>query len=165
MNSRGTGGRMTLAPLGARPDTLTLTIKSLFALAVEAAGTTISGGSSGLSLAGHRFEDDAAKAAYEALNRVGVTPYPPRYQLSLPTLSGLKQQFDVVLPDGPRHYIVELKRRSHSEIEQLYAFVGKLLDYALAARLYSTGHLFTGIFVCTAPKLNDHFRQFALTYR
>jgi hypothetical protein len=155
---------VSLAHRGVGPDTLTLAIGSLFALATEVASTTFPGQPPGSSLAGYKFEDDAAKAAYEALTRVGVTPYPPRSLLQLPTLSGLSQQFDVVLSDGPRYYIVELKRRSHSEIEQLYAFVGKLLDYALAARLHSTGHLFTGIFVSTAPKFNDHFRQFALAY-
>jgi hypothetical protein len=155
---------MSLAPSGARPDTLAIAVKCLFALAVEAAGAVPSAERGAASRAGHQFEDEAAQAAYEALRRSGVTPRPPRTMLQLPTLSGLKQQFDVVIPDGDRYLIVELKRRSHSEIEQLYAFVGKLLDYALAARLHRTGHLFTGIFVSTATRLNNNFRQFALTY-
>lgn len=43
-------------------------------------------------------------------------------------------------------------------------FVAKPLDYALAARLRETGSLFSGLFISTAPRLNDHFRQFAITY-
>src|SRR2546423_859516 len=109
-----------------QPDTLGLIVKSLFALAVEVAGTVLPTGSSAASIAGHKFEDAAAQIAYEALVRVGVAPYPPRHTLRLPTLSGLTQQFDVVAHKGSRYFIVELKRRTHSEIEQLYAFVAKL---------------------------------------
>jgi len=64
------------------------------------------------------------------LRRLGVTPRQPRRNLILPTLSGLQQQFDLVVPDGQRYFIIELKDRSHSQIEQLYAFVAKILDYA-----------------------------------
>jgi len=147
-----------------RNDTLGVIVNSLFTL-VEGVGSIVLPISANVaSVAGYKFEDDAAKAAYEALVQVGVAPSKPRHKLQLPTLSGLRQQFDIVVPSGSHYFIVELKRRSHSEIEQLYAFVAKLLDYALAARCHATGNVFTGIFVSTAPKLNDHFRQFAISY-
>lgn len=147
-----------------RYDTLGLTVSALYTLAAEAAGTAPASGNNAASLAGHKFEDDAARAAYEMLTKRGISPSQPRYTLHLPTLSGLKQQFDVVVHDGHYYYPIELKRRTHSEIEQLYAFVAKLIDYALAARVHDTGHAFTGIFVSTAGRLNDNFRRFAMTY-
>lgn len=145
-------------------DTFALVLKTLFKLACEQARLPRMGRSAQASIQGHRFEDTAAKAAYEALVHVGVTPRQPRHTLALPTVSGLRHQFDIVVPDGSRWFTIELKHRSSAQIEQLYAFVAKLLDYALAARLHGTGHEFTGVFVSTAPRLNDHFRQFALAY-
>lgn len=145
-------------------DTFALVLKTLFKLACEEAGLPRLVRSAQASIRGHRFEDAAAKAAYEALVHVGVTPRQPRRTLALPTVSGLQHQLDVVVPEGSRWFIIELKHRSSAQIEQLYAFVAKLLDYALAARLHRTGHEFTGVFVSTAPRLNDHFRQFALAY-
>jgi hypothetical protein len=145
-------------------ETLRLVVRTLYALTTAAGGLAAPGSVKAASIAGHKFEDAAAKAAYEALVRVGVSPHRPRHVLRVPTVSGLYQQFDVVVCTGLRYFIVELKRRSSSEIEQLYAFVAKLLDYALAARLQGTGHTFTGIFVSTAPRMNDNFRQFAIAY-
>jgi len=121
--------------------------------------------SAAAAVAGHRFENEAADAAYTALVERGIRPpTPPRHMLQLPTVSGLYQQFDLVITDRLRYCVVELKRRSHAEIEQLYAFVAKLLDYALAAKIQRTDNTFTGIFVSTSPKLNEHIRQFALAY-
>jgi hypothetical protein len=147
-----------------RADTLSVAIRTLYALVEGANGSAVLRDSLPASVAGHRFEDEAVKAAYQALVRVGVAPLPPRHTLQLPTISGLYQQFDVVVPDRRRYFIVELKRRSHSEIEQLFAFVAKLLDYAIAAQIQATGHTFTGLFVSTASRLNDRFRQFAISY-
>lgn len=145
-------------------DSLQLAIQVLYSLTLEAVGD-VPRGSAIAATAGRKFEDDAADAAYTTLVDHGVhPPTPPRHRLELPTLSGLYQQFDLVVKDHLRYCVVELKRRSQAEIEQVYAFVAKLLDYALAAKIYSTDHTFTGIFVSTSPRLNDHIRQFAIAY-
>jgi hypothetical protein len=148
---------------GEQPNAASVVVGTLFSLVSGTTQTPLEGDTTP-AIAGYRFEDKAAEAAYEALVRMGVAAYRPRYTLALPTISGLQQQFDVVVPDRSRYLLIELKRRSQSSIEQLYAFVAKLLDYALATRLHKTGNTFTGVFVSTAPRLNDNFRHFAIAY-
>lgn len=144
--------------------TPTRIVTTLYRLACEQSKLPRIGRSAEASIQGHRFEDLAAKAAYEALVQVGVMPRLPRHTLQLPTLSGLSHQLDLVVSEGLTLFAIELKHRSLSNIDQLQAFIAKLLDYALAARNLGTGHRFSGVFVSTASSLNDHFRQYALAY-
>jgi hypothetical protein len=155
---------MSSSPGAAQGDSLRLAVQILYSLTLAAA-SDVPRDAGAAAAAGHRFEDDVADAAYTALVNRGIhTPTPPRHMLQLPTVSGLCQQFDLVLAHGLRYCIVELKRRSQAEIEQIYAFVAKLLDYALAAKIYRTDNTFTGLFVSTSARLNDHIRQFAIAY-
>src|SRR5437762_13508586 len=90
-----------------RQDTLGVMVNALHALAIEAANLTVPDGSWAASVGGHKFEDDAAKVAYEELMKRGLTPLLPRHTLHLPTLSGLHQQFDLVVPNKSHYYIAE----------------------------------------------------------
>jgi hypothetical protein len=113
---------------------------------------------------GRALEDDSVAAVYERLVSLGLAPSPPRETLRLPTVSGVQHTVDLALRDSMHIYVVELKRRATVETALLQAFVAKLLDYALAARVYDTGISFTGVFAATVPKFNDRQREFAIGF-
>lgn len=149
---------MTAASAGDQADSLRLIVQIVYSLTLTAVGD-MPADSAAAAVAGHKFEDEATDIAYTTLVDRGIQPpTPARRVLYLPTLSGLHQQFDLVVTNGLRYYVVKLKRRSHAEIEQVYAFVAKLLDYALAARIHRTDMSFTGLFVSSSPSLNDNIR-------
>lgn len=104
---------------------------------------------------GYELEDTISLAVAEFREKKGYTdiaPYPPRYELDFPTLSGQKHQFDMVVRRGDDLIIVlECKRRKGiSTKDQLVCFGGKLVDYGLGFRVHNQTVLIRGIFLSTA---------------
>ena len=105
---------------------------------------------------GKRFEDFVFKQLYQSVRQSGAPDvYPPRYTLRQATCSGVFHQFDVVAGDSGLA-AVECKFRKKLRIEQLFAFVGKLIDYRVPPR---------GVFVTTAMKLNEDAFCYAMAHR
>lgn len=113
--------------------------------------------------AGHVFEDRVSQATFSELSAQGVSVYPPRYMLqALPTISGLRHQFDVVASTGSIHYLVECKRRQNTTLDQLFGFVGKVLDYVLAGLPRKLEY--KAYFASAGAQIHDNHRRYALSF-
>jgi hypothetical protein len=110
----------------------------------------------GIPSSGKKFEDFMVQQLYQPLRQQGTLGvFPPRYTLRLATYSGLAHQFDIVTREIELTAI-ECKFRKKTGIGDLFAFVGKLIDYREPPR---------GIFVTTAEKVNDDIFCYALAHR
>jgi hypothetical protein len=96
--------------------------------------------------AGHDFENQIVKRTHTAISKIsGLKALPPRTTLSLPTVSGLQHQIDVVVRDGASIYhLIECKFKKSFDIEEIYALNAKLLDYTFGAMKYGHNHVFKG---------------------
>ena len=105
---------------------------------------------------GKKFEDFMVRQLYQNLQQQGAPRiFPPRYTLHEPSYSGLAHQFDIVIRQGELTAI-ECKFRKKASIADLFAFVGKLLDYRRPPR---------GIFVTTAEKVNKEVFYYGIAHR
>lgn len=116
--------------------------------------------------AGHEFEDLTVEKVYTACHRLGtLRPFPPRYTLELPTVSGLYHQIDVVVREGSSGYhLVECKFKQSANIAELYAFNGKILDYAFGAQARDRKTWFRGYFLTTSLSVSKSFYKYALAW-
>jgi len=85
----------------------------------------------------------------------GFDVFPPRYTLHEATYSGISYQFDVVVRQSEL-IAIECKFRESTRIDELFAFVGKLVDYRKPPR---------GIFMTTAKHVNDDIFCYAIGHR
>lgn len=110
----------------------------------------------GIASSGTKFEDFMVQQLYETLRQQGALRLsPPRYTLHEPTYSGLAHQFDIVVRQG-RLTAIECKFRKRTNISELFAFMGKLIDYREPPQ---------GIFVTTAEHVHDEVFYYALAHR
>lgn len=111
---------------------------------------------SGVSTSGTKFENYTVQHLYQHLERrQAYKLFPPRYTLREPTYSGVAHQFDIVL----RHdqlVTIECKFRSATGIADLFAFVGKLVDYRQPP---------AAIFVTNARAINDEVLCYAIAHQ
>jgi len=105
---------------------------------------------------GKKFEDFMVQQLYETLRQQGALRLsPPRYTLHEPTYSGLAHQFDIVVWQG-RLTAIECKFRKRTNISELFAFVGKLIDYREPPQ---------SIFITTAENVHDEIFYYAIAHR
>lgn len=110
----------------------------------------------GIPSSGKKFEDFTVKQLYQRLRQQGTLGvFPPRYTLRLSTYSGVAHQFDVVAQQKELTAI-ECKFRESTGIGELFAFVGKLIDYREPPR---------GIFVTAAEQVNNDVFFYAIAHR
>ena len=111
----------------------------------------------GISSSGKQFEDYVVKQLYTNLLQLGggYRVFPPRHTLRESTFSGVYHQFDIVIAQQEALVSVECKFRGGAHIDQLFATEGKLVDYR--KRPY-------GIFITTAPHVNDEMYYYALAH-
>jgi hypothetical protein len=111
----------------------------------------------GIPSSGKQFEDYVVKQLYTSLLQLqgGYRVFPPRHTLREATFSGVHHQFDIVIAQQEALVSVECKFRGGAHIDQLFATEGKLVDYC--KRPY-------GIFVTTAPHINDEIYYYALAH-
>ena len=107
------------------------------------------------SKAGFKLEDSISLKMAEFCNKNRmdyVNVYPPRYELDLPTFSGEKHQFDVVIQHENTYFLGESKRRKGKTTtkDQLRCFSAKLMDYGLGADKFRQSTYFRGLFLSTA---------------
>lgn len=109
----------------------------------------------GIPSSGKRFEDFMVQQLCETLQQQGgLAVFPPRYTLREATLSSLAHQFDIVIQRSGL-IAVECKFRRTTSIAQLFAFVGKLIDYRQPP---------SGIFVTTAENVNDEVFCYSIAH-
>lgn len=102
---------------------------------------------------GKKFEDFMVQQLYQALKQQGVPNiFPPRYTLREATYSGVAHQFDIVIRQNEL-VAIECKFRKKTTISELFAFVGKLVDYRKPPH---------GIFVTTAELVNNGILCYAI---
>ncbi len=95
----------------------------------------------GTPSSGKKFEDFMVQQLYQTLQQQGkLRIFPPRYTLREATYSGVAHQIDIVIRQS-KLIAIECKFRKGTNIGELFAFVGKLIDYREPPR---------GIFVTTA---------------
>ena len=105
---------------------------------------------------GNKFEDFMVQQLYQKLRQLGtLRVFQPRYTLREDTYSGLAHQFDIVIQQD-KLIAIECKFRGKTGIDNLFAFVGKLVDYRDLPR---------GIFVTTAKNVNDNVFCYAIAHR
>ncbi|TEU13050.1 MAG: hypothetical protein E3J21_19610 [Anaerolineales bacterium] len=110
----------------------------------------------GTPSSGSKFEDFMVQQLYQMLQQQGTLRiFPPRYTLHEATHSGLAHQFDIVIRQD-KLTTIECKFRGKTGIDNLFAFVGKLVDYREPPR---------GIFVTTAENVNDNVFCYAIAHR
>jgi len=110
---------------------------------------------SGISSSGKKFEDFMVRQLYQKLQQQGTLHvFPPRYTLHEATYSGLAHQFDIVIRQSELTAI-ECKFRKRTGVGELFAFVGKLIDYREPPR---------GVFVTTGENVNDDIFYYALAH-
>ena len=110
----------------------------------------------GTPRSGTEFEDFMVKQLHQALRQQGALyVYPPRYTLSQATYSGIAHQFDIIVRED-QLAAIECKFRKRTGIDDLFAFLGKLVDYREPPR---------GIFVTTAENVNDDSFCYAIAHR
>lgn len=110
----------------------------------------------GIPSSGKKFEDFMVQQLHQTLQQQGTLRiFPPRYTLHEPTYSGLSHQFDIVARQTGLTAI-ECKFRKKTGIDNLFAFVGKLIDYQEPPR---------GIFVTTADNVNNDVLCYAIAHR
>lgn len=111
---------------------------------------------SGIPSSGNKFEDYMVQQLYQKLRQLGtLRVFRPRYTLREDTYSGIAYQFDIVIRQSELTAI-ECKFRKKTGIDDLFAFVGKLIDYREPPR---------GIFVTTAENVNDNVFCYAIAHR
>jgi hypothetical protein len=110
----------------------------------------------GIPSSGTKFEDFMVQQLYQKLRQLGtLRVFQPRYTLREDTYSGLAHQFDIVIRQD-KLIAIECKFRGETGIDNLFAFVGKLVDYRESPR---------GIFVTTAENVNDNVFCYAIAHR
>jgi hypothetical protein len=111
----------------------------------------------GKSASGKKFEDHMVIQLCQRLQQhEGFRVFPPRYTLREATFSGVHHQFDIVVTEQEQLAAVECKFRGSVHIDQLFATQGKLVDYCKRPR---------GVFVTTAPSVNDEMYYYALAHQ
>lgn len=111
---------------------------------------------SGIPSSGKKFEDFMVQQLHQTLQQQGTLHiFPPRYTLREPTYSGVAHQFDIIIRQSGLTAI-ECKFRKRTRIGELFAFVGKLIDYREPLR---------GIFVTTAENVNNDVLCYAIAHR
>ena len=111
----------------------------------------------GVSTSGKKFEDHMVTQLYHKLQQQAeFRVFPPRYTLREDTFSGVHHQFDIVVAEQEELVAVECKFRSSAHIHQLFAALGKLVDYHKRPR---------GAFVTTAQNVNDAMYCYALAHQ
>jgi len=110
---------------------------------------------SGISSSGKQFEDYMVKQLFQRLQQATLRIFPPRYTLREPTHSGVAHQFDIVIADTEL-VAIECKFRGKAEIDEMFAFMGKRIDYLKPPR---------GIFVTTAETINNEIFFYAIAHR
>jgi len=115
---------------------------------------------------GHVFEDLTVEKVYAACHRLGtLKSFPPRYTLRLPTVSGLYHQIDVVVREGSSSYhLIECKFEQLTDVAELYAFNGKLLDYSLGAQARHQKTRLRAYFLTASPTVSESFYKYALAW-
>ena len=110
----------------------------------------------GIPSSGNKFEDFMVQQLYQKLRQLGtLRVFQPRHTLRGDTYSGLAHQFDIVIQQD-KLTTIECKFRAKTGIDDLFAFVGKLVDYRESPR---------GIFVTTAENVNDNVFCYAIAHR
>jgi len=111
----------------------------------------------GVSTSGKKFEDHMVMQLYHKLQQQAeFRVFPPRYTLREDTFSGVHHQFDIVVAEQEELVAVECKFRSSAHIHQLFATLGKLVDYHKRPR---------GVFVTAAQNVNDAMYWYALAHQ
>ena len=109
----------------------------------------------GIPSSGNKFEDFMVQQLYHKLQQQGTLRiFSPRYTLHETTHSGLAHQFDIVIRQD-KLTTIECKFRRKTGIDNLFAFVGKLVDYRDPPR---------GIFVTTDENVNDNVFCYAIAH-
>lgn len=116
--------------------------------------------------AGHAFEDLTLELVYAAcLEKGHLQPFPPRYTLQLPTVSGLHHQVDVGAREGAALYhIIECKFKHTVPVEHLYALSAKVMDYAIGARVHGHNSRFRAYMLASPAQCNDNMYRYALAW-
>jgi hypothetical protein len=110
----------------------------------------------GISSSGKKFEDLMVQQLYQKLQQQGTLHiFPPRYTLCEITYSGVAHQFDIVIRQSEL-IAIECKFRRRTNIGELFAFVGKLVDYRQPP---------SSIFVTTAENVNNDIFCYAIAHR
>lgn len=110
----------------------------------------------GTSSSGKKFEDFMVQQLYQPLRQQGgISVFPPRHTLRQATYSSVGHQFDIVIRRSEL-IAIECKFRKRTGIDDLFAFMGKLIDYREPPR---------GIFVTTAEKVNNNVFCYAIAHR
>ena len=110
----------------------------------------------GLPSSGKQFEDFMVQQLYQKLQQQGTLRiFPPRYTLREATFSGVAHQFDIVIRQSDLT-VIECKFRMRATISELFAFIGKLIDYREGPY---------GVFVTTAEDVNNDARCYAIAHR
>jgi hypothetical protein len=109
----------------------------------------------GIPHSGKKFEDYTFQKLYQAVHLLGErSVFPPRYTLREPTYSTVHHQFDIVVREG-QLTAIECKFRQGTGINDLFAFLGKLVDYRVRPR---------GVFVTTARNVGDQVFCYAIAH-
>jgi len=110
----------------------------------------------GIPGSGKKFEDFMVQQLHQTLQQQGTLHiFPPRYTLREATYSGVAHQFDIVIRQS-KLTAIECKFRKRTNIGELFAFVGKLIDYREPPR---------GIFVTAAENVNNDVFCYAIAHR
>lgn len=110
----------------------------------------------GTPSSGTKFENFMVQQLYQTLRQQRASSiYPPRYTLHEPTCSGVSHQFDLVIRENDLT-TVECKFEGRISIAELFAYLGKLVDYRSVPR---------GIFVTVARDINDEIWHYAIAHR
>lgn len=111
----------------------------------------------GVPESGKKFEDQMVMSLCQELQRQSeFRVYQPRYTLRETTFSGAHHQFDIVVANRDELVAVECKFRTSAHIDQLFATLGKLVDYRERPR---------GVFLTSAKTVNDAMYYYALAHR
>jgi len=111
----------------------------------------------GVPASGKKFEDHMVMELCTNLRQQAeCRVFPPRHTLHQATFSGVHHQFDIIVAEQEELVAVECKFRSSAHIDQLFAAVGKLVDYRERPR---------GVFVTSAQNVNDAMYYYALAHQ
>ena len=111
----------------------------------------------GKSTSGKKFEDHMVMQLYHKLQQQAeFRVFPPRHTLREATHSGIHHQFDIVVAEQEELVAVECKFRTSAHIDQLFATLGKLIDYKRRPR---------GVFLTAAQAVNDGMYCYALAHQ
>lgn len=111
----------------------------------------------GESASGKKFEDQMVIQIHQKLQqRADFRVFPPRHTLREATFSGSFHQFDIVVAEQEDLVAVECKFRSSAHIDQLFATLGKIVDYRKRPR---------GVFVTITRNVNDAMYCYALAHQ